>query len=60
LQQRPTMKVLFMSGHSDNVITGPDHQVAAGADFIQKPFGAEELFRRLRAMLDRHAPENAA
>ena len=60
LQQRPNMKVLFMSGHSDNVISSPDHLVAAGTGFIQKPFGAEELFRRLREVLDSQEPERAA
>ena len=54
LQQRPTMKVLFMSGHSDEVVSGPDHLLPAGTSFIQKPFGAEELFRRMREILDPH------
>ena len=52
LQQRPTMKVLFMSGHSDEVVSGRDHLLAGGAGFIQKPFGAEDLFRKLREILN--------
>ena len=60
LQQRPTMKVLFMSGHSDDVVSGPDHLLHVGTNFIQKPFAAEELFRRLREILDPQKPEMAA
>ncbi len=60
LQERPTMKVLFMSGHSDDVISGPDHLLPAGTSFIQKPFGAEELFRRMREILNPQGPEKAA
>jgi PAS domain S-box-containing protein len=48
LQQRPTMKVLFMSGHGDEVISGSD----AGTCFLQKPFDVHELFRRMREILD--------
>ena len=60
LQQRPTLKVLFMSGHSDEVVSGPDHLLPEGSSFIQKPFAAEELFRRLREMLDPEQPPIAA
>jgi two-component system cell cycle sensor histidine kinase/response regulator CckA len=59
LEQRPQMKVLFMSGHSDEVISGPDQRLAAGTSFIQKPFGAEELFRKLREILDHKALDPA-
>jgi CheY-like chemotaxis protein len=51
LQQRPTMKVLFMSGHGADVVSGPDN-LPAEAGFLQKPFGPEELFRRMREILD--------
>ncbi len=60
LQQRPTMKVLFMSGHGAEVVSGPDHLLPAGTGFLQKPFGAEELFRRTREILDRQKPGTAA
>ena len=59
LQQRPKMKVLFMSGHTDEIVTGPDHLLLAGSSFIQKPFSAEDLFRRMREILDPHEPEKA-
>ena len=60
LQQRSTMKVLFMSGHSDDVVSGPDHLLPAGAGFLQKPFTTEELFRRMREMLNPQEPGRAA
>ena len=60
LQQRPTIKVLFMSGHGDEVVSGPDHLLPARTGFLQKPFGAEELFRRVHEILDRQEPGMAA
>ena len=29
------MNVIFMPGHSDHVISGPDHLFAAGTGFLQ-------------------------
>ncbi len=49
--RRPDLKVLFISGYTDDEvhqrgITGRD------AAFVRKPFTAEELVRRVRALLD--------
>jgi PAS domain S-box-containing protein len=46
----PGIKVLFMSGFTDNII---EHREALrkGADFIQKPFSPEELAGKVRAVL---------
>jgi PAS domain S-box-containing protein len=60
LQQRPAMKVLFMSGHSDEIVSGPDYLLPPGSRFIQKPFTAEDLFRMMREILDSQEPEKAA
>jgi two-component system, cell cycle sensor histidine kinase and response regulator CckA len=48
---RPEMKVLYISGYSDesvsrNSLTGP------GRAFLSKPFGPEALLRRVRESLD--------
>jgi PAS domain S-box-containing protein len=57
---RPKMKVLFMSGYTDDAITrkgvlGPD------AAFLQKPFTPEVLARRVREVLDQpHAQPQPA
>jgi signal transduction histidine kinase/DNA-binding response OmpR family regulator len=49
---RPGLRVLFMSGHTDDAIL--HHGLMAGtADFISKPFAAEQLTRKVREVLDR-------
>ena len=49
--QHPEMKVLFMSGYTDDVIA--DHGVLdAGTAFIQKPFAPDVLSRKVRDVLD--------
>jgi len=50
---RPSARVLFVSGHSDEVIT--HHGVLdPGTAFLQKPFTAEALARKVREVLDGH------
>lgn len=50
-QMNPRLKVLFMSGYTDDMIAS--HGVLAGeTQLIQKPFTAEALGRRLRNVLD--------
>ncbi|MFH1739058.1 MAG: PAS domain S-box protein [bacterium] len=47
---RPGMKVLYVSGYTDNEIVHrgvPDSQVA----FLQKPYGKEELLSKIRKIL---------
>jgi PAS domain S-box-containing protein len=49
---RPGMKVLYMSGHTDDAIF--HHGVnQAGTGFLQKPFTPETLERRVRDLLGR-------
>lgn len=50
LKKRPLLKVLYMSAHPAAVVDGAG--VAAGIDFLQKPFTQEELATKLRALLD--------
>ena len=49
--ERPSLKVLYMSGYTDNTIM---HQgvLEPGAAFIQKPFGPDALARKVREVLD--------
>ncbi len=51
--QDPAMKVIFMSGYTDNVIT--HHGVMEpGVNFIQKPFSIKALTAKVREVLDQH------
>jgi two-component system CheB/CheR fusion protein len=47
---RPSMKVLFMSGHNQDVVLREG--VRKGMPFLQKPFRPTELARRVREVLD--------
>jgi FixJ family two-component response regulator len=49
---RPEMKVLYMSGYTDNAIL--HHGVLEGGeDYVQKPFSMEVLARKVREALDK-------
>jgi PAS domain S-box-containing protein len=50
-EMNPRLKILFMSGYTDDMIAS--HGVLAGeTQLIQKPFTAEALGRKLRSVLD--------
>ncbi len=48
--QRPDMKVLLMSGYSDEALE--ERGVSSESGFIQKPFSTRELVREVRRSLD--------
>ena len=51
---RPATKLLFMSGYTDSAIV--HHGLLdARTEFLQKPFSATVLARKVRAILDVHA-----
>ena len=52
LQQRPALKVIYMSGYTADAIV--QHGVLnPGIAFLHKPFTAEALGRKIRDVLDR-------
>ena len=53
LKLRPGMKVLFMSGHTQDVVL--KEGVRKGTAFLQKPFTPAGLARRVREALDSNA-----
>ena len=50
-QQRPQIKVLFMSGYPDHA-TGSSDLVDGTAAVLQKPFPLDTLARKIRTLLD--------
>ncbi|MCP3957604.1 MAG: PAS domain S-box protein [bacterium] len=53
--QRPEMKVLLMSGYSDEALA--ERGVSSDSGFIQKPFSTKELVRKVRQRLDGDAAQ---
>jgi len=63
-QQRPQLRVLFVSGYPAHAIAARG-AFAAGADFLQKPYTPDSLATQVRRLLDAapapaHAPAQAA
>ena len=56
---RPDLRVLFMSGYTDDTILRGGH-LPAGADFLQKPFTPLALASKVRELLDRPGGPTAA
>ena len=48
---RPSFKILYMSGYTDNAI-GVQGVLAAGAHFLGKPFTTSDLTRKVREVVD--------
>jgi len=47
----PSLKVLYMSGYTDQTEVTQDH-IGSGSGYVQKPFRAVELLRHVREALD--------
>jgi len=51
LADRPELKVLYMSGYTDDAVIARG-VIEAGTAFLQKPFGADRLAQKVRELLD--------
>ena len=52
VDRRPTLKVIYMSGYTDEAIV--HHGVLdAGIVFLHKPFSSESLGQKIREVIDR-------
>ena len=47
---RPTTKVLFLSGYTEDTILS-DASIESGTAFLQKPFSLQNLSRKVREVL---------
>ena len=58
LRLRPQLKVLFMSGHTEDVMLREG--IHRGAAFLQKPFLPIELAQKVRETIDSNARSTGA
>ncbi len=49
--ERPSMKIIFMSGYADDRVAGLNHPDRKSS-FLPKPFTSSELARKVRSVLD--------
>jgi len=57
MARHPRMRVLYMSGYTDNVLA-QDGVLEQGVSFLQKPFTPADLAQKVREVLDAHVPQN--
>jgi two-component system cell cycle sensor histidine kinase/response regulator CckA len=55
LKARPGLRVLFMSGYTDNALVH-QHVLQSATRFIGKPFTSAELTRKVREVIDEVSP----
>jgi len=58
-QLRPELRVLYMSGYTDDVLNDND-ALGAGRQLLRKPFTGELLLRKVRDVLDQAWPTGSA
>ena len=51
LEERPTLRVLFSSGYTDDALMKLN-QVPSGLAFLPKPYSSAELLGKVREILD--------
>jgi CheY-like chemotaxis protein len=51
LDQNPALKVVLMSGYTDDALAGRDADLTKADAFLEKPFATQELLRLIRELL---------
>jgi len=59
-RQRPTLRVLLMSGYSGDAFAGDEAEVARTLPFLAKPFTRKDLLARVREVLDGKSSHSAS
>jgi CheY-like chemotaxis protein len=57
-EDRPSLRVLFMSGYANHALDDVD-DLGRATDFVAKPVERNELLSRIRTSLDKPAPSIA-
>ena len=58
VQRRPELRVLYMSGYTDDILTD-NHALGAERQLLRKPFTGELLLRKVRDVLDQPWPTDS-
>jgi two-component system, cell cycle sensor histidine kinase and response regulator CckA len=48
---RPTVRIIYISGHSTDAITDRGGVLLEGVDFLEKPFTNSHVIRKVREVL---------
>ena len=53
---QPSIRILFMSAYSTEIVEDYGIRIAPGQPFVVKPFSTQDLVTKIRAVLDHRSP----